>query len=124
MPALASRWYHSDLTDWPSDGIPLMRLLRFLSVMILVGACALPQIDVPDDDRLSRADYPRLQPLSQLLRQADSQPARVETRDAFALRARADALRARAALLRQNALTEADRKRLRRALARLADRRR
>ena len=90
-----------------------------LTALLLLAACAVPQLDVPNQDAIAHADYPRLIPSARIAARADAQPARITEATTAALRARAADLQRRAALMRRAALTDAERDRLRAALARL-----
>ncbi|WOI57051.1 hypothetical protein [Palleronia sp. LCG004] len=89
----------------------MQRLRPFLIVLMLAG-CALPDIDVPEDAELARADYPELLPLSAVIAAERARATRATPEDTAALASRAQALRARAAALRGAGLSAEDRARL------------
>lgn len=123
-------------------------MLPVLPALLLLAACAVPRLDVPNDAAIARADYPRLIPSDRIAARADAQAVQISPAvtagireragdlqrraagqpDALApaasgtLRARAADLRRRATLMRQSALTDADRERLRMAPLRLRER--
>lgn len=100
-------------------------ILRALPLLALTGTLALvacedyPQLDLPQGAEVERGDYPRLLPLIEIL-DIDVAPPQIDTELVLTLQQRATRLRARAAALRQSALTQADRSRIRSAVARLA----
>ena len=81
-------------------------------------ACAAPDLNLPQEQSATRADWPRLVPLTEVLGPT-TRPSRIAPGTGAALEARAERLRARAAALRQSALTDAERRRIRQALQRL-----
>lgn len=84
-----------------------------------LAACAAPDLNLPQDDGVAGAEWPRLVPLTDALGPATTPPSRIAPGTGAALEARAEGLRARAAALRQSALTDAERRRIREALLRL-----
>lgn len=85
---------------------------------LALAACAAPDLGLPQDSGLARTDWPRLVPLPEALGPT-TRPPRIVPGTGEALEARAVRLRARAAALRQSALTDAERRRIREALLRL-----
>lgn len=89
-----------------------------LASLLFVAACALPQIDAPEVASVERTAYPRLVPFDEVLDRIPTE-GRITPAVTASLDARAGNLRARAAAMRSSALTEAERRRIREALARL-----
>lgn len=85
---------------------------------VTLAACAAPDLNLPRDQGVTRGEWPRLVPLTEVLG-PETAPSRIAPGTEMALEARAERLRARAAALRQSALTDAERRRIREALQRL-----
>lgn len=85
---------------------------------VTLAACAAHDVNLPREQSVTRAEWPRLVPLTEVLGPMTA-PSRIAPGTDIALEARAERLRARAATLRQSALTDAERRRIREGLQRL-----
>ncbi|EKE45833.1 hypothetical protein OCGS_0059 [Oceaniovalibus guishaninsula JLT2003] len=94
------------------------RLSFILLVPLVLGCTPFPELDLPPTAATERSAYPRLIPLTEIL-DSTARPPRLSPNEPASLLSRVNALRARAAAMRSRALTEADRERIRAAVARL-----
>ena len=90
-----------------------------LFAIFCIAACAdYPQLDLPKGAQTARAEAPELLPLVEVL-DIDVAPPQIDTALIMSMEDRVARLRARARAMRQSALTQAERTRIRTAVARL-----